>query len=494
MKYISFCFSFFFSLYCLAGHPEYIEIHHVKVELQRDINSLLKSLDPDAYAVLKLNAKLVEEPLPATPFSLKRYTFDKTKGRYVFESSKLEVFHRKKDLEKIQPALELLGASYGVDLEVSYSAWPEDQETAQRSVAQLDNDSHKGLVERLDIDPNTFVFASLLFLFLLSLVVGQMISSYRGARLISKSIESQNPSSVTAVDLDDAEVEAVETHTKNAVAVGESSKISQLSSDSLKELLYDCYWSQKDTYGKFVVESMTNDQKTELLLNDSGLYKYSRYLSDVSHVSEESYHDDIYYLNPLPLKTTSNQDLRDWCLKNPASYRWLSPMRKESLSFDLKQQMDLIHQAGIIDEVNQVSLKEIQSQPRALDFQDGLFIDSIDDESALLEMEQVSFAIMKKTLSLVWARELSVNQLSQCLRKCTAKEIAQALIGPKETLQLISSSLPASKLQLVQSFINDRRLQPSRQSSGFKKLHGLILQKVDQKDLLNENVAANDAA
>lgn len=469
--------------------------------LKRDIHSQVqnyaKSIDPASVVVVHLVPESKKVNLPGTPFSLKTIHFSENMKDISFKKALIRVYSSDNTVMRSAKKIIIdIARSYELKPKIQFKQFKNIKEKNNK-INQLAEDKSSGAripaseevanKEKASNDGTQFLRGVFqkhqelllvlfsLFVFLVSLLISQMIVSIRGASSMKQSID--RGLSHVAAELQDSK-EAVATasdlHHEQAggVILQNDSVLQSLGVHSLRELLYDCYWSEYDGYAKYIWNRIPVGKKSEIIASDTCLQSYAFYLSDFEYEINKDLHSSSYYLKPLPLSAINNVDLSKIIHQAPSCYAKISPIRQKSLQLSLSQQLEIIN-GKITTEVDNGVFSGISSAPRTLKIVQGLEFSDELEEAELLQVERIPLDVMTKTLSLVWAMKIDSSALSDILRDVSAKELAQAWVGPELVLNHLRSCLGEKKAAVVEGY--RAQVRPVRRSIAFLRIHKEVI-------------------
>jgi hypothetical protein len=117
---------------------------------------------------------------------------------------------------------------------------------------------------------------------------------------------------------------------------------------SLKAMISDCYWAEKDEYASWIWKKMDFNQRSELLGALPFIDAYSRYLSEIPAVPFPHF-DHAYYVKPFEMSMTSQEDLAQFTRSTPVVWNLISPLRQSCLPLRLEEKLDCLKSSsGIV--------------------------------------------------------------------------------------------------------------------------------------------------
>lgn len=249
----------------------------------------------------------------------------------------------------------------------------------------------------------------------------------------------------------------------------ENHKLEDFSTPSLRNLIADAYWCNKDSYASWIWTKLAPDRKVQLLTAWPALQTYVSYLSNIDP-QPDRYHFDASYLKPQDNYQISNDDLMKWLRENKSAWSEISRMRKEALELSLKERIDFAN-AKIDSAKAGASTKWTQtpSPERKLPMQVELVNFSDHDEAyAYVHHQTVPASLRRQMHSLIWLALLPLAEREKLLQFIPAQSLAEIWIGPVDALAKISESLPEKKRELIQEY--QKTVKPDRNSKWMKNL------------------------
>lgn len=242
------------------------------------------------------------------------------------------------------------------------------------------------------------------------------------------------------------------------------SQFDEMPTTSVRALICDCYWCEKDSYANWIWSQLSPGRKSELLSQWDYLPNYVEYISRLD-VREERYHNDPYYLNPAPIDFISNAELMNLLKQEKALWSIISSMRKEAAQVSLRERLEMsksLPPAG-----RALAIPQIRSNKRNLPLQ--LEIESLTEDDELLlfhEPHLITPEVAKKLPSLVWVALLPSEERSKIVNAVSAQALAETWIGPAEVLAKIEEVIPEKKKPLFDEYRS--KVQPRRSSPWMK--------------------------
>lgn len=267
--------------------------------------------------------------------------------------------------------------------------------------------------------------------------------------------------------------------------------LNELPTNSLKEILADCYWSSEDQYAHFVWQHLSFDKKNHLVNELSFLKKYAAYFSQVP-ASEKNYHNHPYYLNPASLSHLSNASINEILEKNLSLWNTLSPIRQSQMQLTFEQRIQSL-------ELNVPTLHRWEnhkaSEARRLPMT-GQCIQLTEKEEKTLydNISMVPEKFQPLVKSLLWLALNDEKTISAILSRYDARTLASGWTAQADILQKLESCLPEKKLKLLSTY--KEKVSPSKESSVYQELIqlGLSAYKQQANTQSGEKINHDDAA
>ena len=254
--------------------------------------------------------------------------------------------------------------------------------------------------------------------------------------------------------------------------------LAELSKASIISLMTDCYWAEQDQYAAYLWKRLSIPRRNEVCREVPYLSEYAKF---VAALGEQNLNmaQHPYYLDPLVLTHVSQDDLTVAIRKNPEILTRLSPIRLDNLRLSAIERITLEQQAEssgrTIDALNL-----LPSKLRVAKRRNKIRVASVDEEKALAKMSDLPISFKEATISWVWSRALTDEELRSVLEKFGARELAGAWVAPTEILERMLQHLPARKRDLVLSLI--ARQVPSRNQT-HEAVHNEIISYIRGKEL-----------
>lgn len=246
---------------------------------------------------------------------------------------------------------------------------------------------------------------------------------------------------------------------------GEDNVFENWSTSSLRELMSDAYWCELDGYARWIWRGLSNSQRADLIHEVPFMKSYSEFFMD-TEITPYRYHDHPYYMEPLNLYLTSQEDLVERTKQDIALWQVIGPMRKRTLPLTLDEKIAAMQ---AMPSNKKYEFSNDRSPARKLSVKPAWGELSPQDELALFNDPSVVPAeIRSHVRSLVWLSHKSPESIRKTLERFDARSLAAAWIGPEEALKRLESQLPEKKLKLLLSYRS--RTSPSRQSEVYQQL------------------------
>jgi hypothetical protein len=245
----------------------------------------------------------------------------------------------------------------------------------------------------------------------------------------------------------------------------EASSFEHWSTESLKEIFADSYWTEQDGYAHWLWKNISGAQRQDLIENLRFLEEYCTYFVEID-ATAYSFHEHPYYLQPSKLALFSQSDLSAVISKTLGVWHIVSPMRKQKLSLTLNEKVEALQ--------TKAADKSFRFPPtvsilRKLDVKSNWGeLSDVDEQAIFNDPNVVPLDMRRNIRSLVWLAQKDKAFIHRTLEKFDARSLASAWIGPADMLKVLQSSLPEKKLKLVLSYRS--RVYPNRESDAYQLL------------------------
>lgn len=481
MRSISIIMIFIFSIPSLAL-PEFDQLSAIRRSIKQETSNIIHNIDPKASIYVKLTPVTTEISLPGTPFNLEDLTLKNPEGAIILKEVNIKVFTRQDDIPKdfTNYIEQYVFDAYGVKPTIE--------------ISKFDNALNWSRLVIFDVltKPESFITAFLtliIVIFSLVFVLFYRTSKTEFNRTLIKGIDKISESLESSPDtpyLDKDENNKRATITSDEMDF-DKDLIANLPNEGLLNLIADCYWSEKDSYAAYVWKFIGIEKRKYILEQSTWLKEYLKYLAEVAP-EPGGYHQDPYYLSPLPLWHLNNDELVKEVKKNKDLFYQLPQCRTDNMLISAMEKIGLLKSKSISSSVHLADFKNKKaSQPRKLKISIKLNIQSIDEERKLLD-GGLSFEIMESIPSLGWLSTLSNEKIEAILKNFSAAELASAWIGPEEVLDKLKTCIAEKKFKLLNSYLE--KITPNRSSRVFFLLHKSSIEEL--KNMHHESFS-NDA-
>ena len=241
--------------------------------------------------------------------------------------------------------------------------------------------------------------------------------------------------------------------------MGTTARSSDYSDGQLKAFFSECYWTQNDEGASALIRQIP---KMKIYQELSFGKEYISYLKGITP-GGLSFLKDPYFLQPDETfyELAVEETPKTW-------FRSVSEMRLEKLGLTAFETLQTVEEVP--------SHRGQSSKKRHLKSQVRVHIRSVAEEAELLE--KLTSEEQKLELpSLYKLTQLTDDELVRVFEGITAKELAEAWVGPDSILNALQSKIPERKWELAKSILeSDKAKAPraSRESAGFKKLMQLF--------------------
>lgn len=436
-------------------------------QIERRVQHVLKNIDPYAQVLVKLELKNKRVDLAATNISLLNITDSKKERSLEFndiQSITIKIISSKEELPTwIQPELQNLFQYKNSTLKI------ELEKIDPASLLEIENNSMKSFFETQSFDLQKkflYLLGTLAFSFMAFFLFLSMRNKNHYSQLVSKLSEAISSSSKDHMPTLPPIVDVTPKQQSLSVGSSSSKNLHFLQIKQVIALFSDCYWCMADNYAAWLWTQLSSEQRLQLIEAWPKADLYSKYLTYIEPISG-NYHNHPTYLNPLKIESTSQTDLAEWLKKNPGIWSLLPPLRQETCPLTIQEQLSMMNTKPVI--FSNVTLPKATSTDRKLVIKANFSEISENDELAIWENpELVPQELRGDIPTLVWLAQLEAQKREKILSKLDAQQVAQAWIGPQVVLDLIQSSIPEKKWELVESYI--KKFTPSRRSQAFNYL------------------------
>lgn len=430
------------------------------------ITQIIRKLDPSASVVVTILPKVQEVKLPSTPYQLKEVPVRNTNGTLVLEAASVAIMT---EIDSLPPAqvteVENLLLQYNVKPSISISKTP---------IHNSKKNENLGII--LSFSGLCVVFVTLLLLFTKRRRNGYETILQSGFSKITSALEENNATPQNFEKTDNQ-------HGSPAVNFSEREEnntkelINEMPLEGLKNLIADCYWSQLDGYAANLWSKISLPNRKNLIESLPYLKEYAQYLQS-KNPEFATFHQDSYYLKPLPLELIGNDELTELVKREKSIKTLLSRIRANHLNLSVKERIEE-PQEEISSTQCKRHFEKIKPSPlRKLSSSEWIQIRNISEEEELISLSNLGINQKEKIPTLAWLSDLKKESLQDILKKFTAAELATAWIGPPSILTRISECLPEKKMELITSYTG--KIKPSRNSPVFKTLHQTSIENLRQ--------------
>ncbi|MCC6137384.1 MAG: hypothetical protein IT287_02040 [Bdellovibrionaceae bacterium] len=235
--------------------------------------------------------------------------------------------------------------------------------------------------------------------------------------------------------------------------------------DSILELFGDCYWCNEDGYAHWLWKNLNLENKRTVLQSSKGFKSYVIYFLTQEPLNK-MVHEHPYYLQPLALKHTSQDDLKLDITKNQQLWNSLSPLRQLHIELPIEKKLKLV--SAIEADKMDWQFKKSSSM-RSFDSSAQIGKISMQDEVVLFQQpDLVPKSWRKNVPSLIWLAQRDAAYISGVLGQFDARSLASGWVGSTEVLETLEKCLPDKKLKLLKSYLE--KASPSKDSACFQDL------------------------
>jgi hypothetical protein len=357
----------------------------------------------------------------------------------------------------------------------------------------------------------SFVF--LLTLFFAFVLVAMRLSS--GAKQIFKGLVdsagrisgavSENTGLSTSADVavSNRQQEATESSSNST---GEESPLTkqffqEMSHESLASLLSEAYWNEYDDYLKYIWGYLASSQKESIKKELPLVVGHIASLVSIAQKAYSFHKNQFFFDDPVPIYHYSNEAIAELLKENKDYYFLLSPMRQIHLKLNPADKIKILQetqsqdfQVKLFDMQEQLredftlAIENLEDSPaRELRYNFEVNFDTVEEEEFLLEYETPEVSVMKKVFSITWANLLEDDVLKKILDGFSARQLVDALVGPKAVIEKIEALINEEKLALVKSY--QQKMKGNRRSDAFLSLHALVVNELEKSQINRDNVS-----
>jgi hypothetical protein len=465
--------------FCLPTHAEMKKTLEIENYLEERISSFVKQIDPRAQVFVKVELKEVALTLPGTSIEymgstgVKQIEFEDVKEIKVKILTSLENFP---DWTKLQISQNFSFAKIKTEVAVEKYT-PEMLERFESA------HSKNVLLEWLD---KVWGYGAWLFGFLALLISGSLFGTGIYLKQLFRNQVTRILGAMTSQNENPREELAPKIDERNLQNQNTDEIITPASFDlpveGLVELFADCYWTQQDSYAKWLWEHLSIQQRQTTLENWTPMREYSLQIQ-FSFGTSAHFHTHPYYLKPAPLRNLNNSEIEKVILQNHSAWASLSPLRKQAIHIPLEIKLSIINTQN--PQSSKIQWPTLRSPERHFDSSGDLGELSIEDDLALWQnSDLVPQPLRKKVSTLVWVALLAEEKRKALLSQYAAVDLASIWIAPPEALDKLKEVIPEKKLKLVESYL--KTIKSSRSSEKFKQISNKAV------DLLSEKHEVED--
>lgn len=244
----------------------------------------------------------------------------------------------------------------------------------------------------------------------------------------------------------------------------QDSILDTLSTNSLKEIFADCYWTEQDGYANWLWKNISTEQKKEITSELPFLKEYSLFFVTTA-ARPMSYHEHPYYMEPCSLAQISQKDLSESVKKDIGLWHAISPMRKENMKLGFDEKLKAIQAKPSVSGFTaktKSALRTFSATPTWGEL-------SLTDEAAIFNNPQmVPDNLRKHVKTLAWLALKSPEEIKSVLSQFDTRSLAAAWIGPEEILKALEAHLPEKKLKLL--LVYKEKSNPNRYNDVYQLL------------------------
>lgn len=269
---------------------------------------------------------------------------------------------------------------------------------------------------------------------------------------------------------------------KSSIEINTSSgsQWEEYSIDSLIAVIADCYWCHEDEYAAFVWKRMSIAKRNQVLESGKVNKEYISFLSNFDG-EDKGYIDEPYYINPLPIEHLNNDELLKLIRQESSLVKNLSKLRANHLPIKAKERLEIYNNiVGEWDE-SKITFDSVEaSDGRILEEKVNFRFSSIEEESEIVSLSDMTFENMRQFPSLAWLTRISAEEASDILNAYTAKQLASIWIGPEDVLEKLGELVPTKKRDLLNSYLMS--VSPTREHPIYEEIINLALESYKEEN------------
>lgn len=258
-----------------------------------------------------------------------------------------------------------------------------------------------------------------------------------------------------------------------------SSKWEEYSAQTLTAILSDCYWCHEDEYASFIWKKLSISRRNEVLETGLVLKDYVGFISNTEEV-DKGYIDEPYYMTPLALEKISNDELIKIVKKDGSILKKLPKLRVNHLPLKAKERLNILNEVSGNKEFDMGLLEELSdSEYRVLEEKVRFNFSTLEEESEVISLPDISLENMRQFPSLAWLNKISKESASDILNSYTARQLASVWIAPEEVLSELGELIPQKKRDLMASY--QQTLEHDRESLIYEEIVELALEAYEKE-------------
>lgn len=466
---------------------QYEQLMQTQRLLEDRVNALVRLFDPQGFSVVNIDLKKEREPVPGMPFFYDDFTLP-SEDRLNIERLKVSVISRLDALpEEAQSLIREALRTFSPRVEISIKRVPQLAPAMRPPIPEMrvsfpENSNWANSLFGNPLVLGAFGVFALLSIFGIVILwrlsgglrqgIGSVSSSLnQGLAGLKESLEGGIGGSATT------ESGALTTVGGGVSATFGTSAWPQLSTESCLALLADCYWCEKDGYAAFIWDQLSVTQRMNVVTAWPALEKYIRHVQGVVP-KDLGLHSDVNYLSPVAIHLFDNASLTEQVKRFPGLLRRLSPLRSDALGIGVEERLGLQAKAG-----ESATLPDWTSLPpskeRTLRSYPKVRLVSENGEAEAINLRELPVEAKEQFITLAWMVQLPRERVTHLLDGFSARELAQAWVGPSALLSYLSECLAPKKRELVESY--RKAVAPSRDSEVFTRLHRLSMEAFRQE-------------
>jgi len=513
------------------------ELFHIQQSIQTEVDQLIKGFDPRGQAYVRVQPKTTSLKLPSTPFTYETKSIRGPNGKLQLGAVEVKIISYTKQIpqeilnvikdivsyydakpiftitnlsQKIRPTYKKAKAASknkdlveaivkGIQAGINLKGLQNNQNNQNSQ-----NASNKGFSFSINTDqesaalianylPSGIVLILFSLILFTALILRQTTKKndefqsmfMKGINQITSALADRNevlvPVEMTEEPPQEISKVQPQQRLKHNSPLTEAKFIESMDKESLSALITDCYWGHYDAYAAYIWSNIPVQKRKNIISNIPFVEKYASYICELNPINL-GFHQEPYYINPLPLSELNNEDLSTLTRNLKGLIHKLPTMRIEKSKLTAKELYELNQGSELEVDIRELAsaLKRIHSsERRSLNHKMKFQIRSISDESDILSIKDLSYEDKVNIPSLGWLLDLRGDKIKEILNPYSAEELATAWLGPKEILDKLSKYIPWTKYEKLIHVLQN--VTPNRDAPIFHQIHQKTLAALEEK-------------